>query len=359
MSSRILAAMAALTILAGCGKPSAPPEPAPLLNVVAPRTMHIDSPTLKAVKARGRLNCGVHQGLPGFAWPDNHGEIQGFDADFCRALAAAVLGDADAVHFIRLDTKSRFTALQAKQVDVLVRNTSWTFTRDAGLGLDFAGVNYYDGQGFLAPKSLNLQSAVELNGAKICVEAGTTTEQTLAEFFRSRGLKYQPVVLDTEEKARDAYQREACDAFSADVSALAAARSIFNNPQAHVILPDVISKEPLGPAVRQGDDAWADIVRWTLNALILAEELKITAKTVDAARKDGDAETRRLLGEDDYGAMLGLKADWAYQAISQVGNYGEIFERNLGPKSPLRLERGLNAQWNAEKPGLIYAPPMR
>jgi general L-amino acid transport system substrate-binding protein len=299
--------------------------------------------------------------LAGFAVRDVRGVWRGFDVDICRAVAAAVLGDADAVRYRAVSAQNRFAELQDGSVDILSRNTSWTLSRDAGLGLDFAGITYFDGQGFMAPRSLNLTSADELNGARICVQAGTATETNLADYFRARGLEFTPVVLDEEAEARAAYEAEACDVFTADVSALASARSLMSNPNAHVILPTVISKEPLGPVVRQDDPAWTDIVRWTVNALIIAEELGVNSTTAEASRETAsDPDTRRLLGVDgDLGAMLGLEADWAYEAITQVGAYNEIFRRNLGADSGLKLERGLNALWSAPDPGLIYAPPVR
>lgn len=317
------------------------------------------SPTLAAVKARGWLACGVHPGLPGFAFKDARGDWRGFDVDICRAVAAATLGDAEAVRFTPIGTQDRFTALLTGRIDILSRNTSWTFSRDAGMGIGFVSVTYYDGQGFLVPKTLNLTSADELNGARICVQAGTASEANVADHFRGRGLTYQPVVVKSEAEARNLYQSDGCDAFTADVSALASARSVMNNPNAHVILPDVISKEPLGPVVREDDPAWEDIVRWTVFALILAEEQGVTSKTAEEAAKTGSPAARRLLGQEGLGEMLGLKPDWAFQAISQVGSYGEMFERNVGSDSALKLERGLNAPWNAAKPGLLYAPPMR
>ena len=263
----------------------------------------------------------------------------GFDADICRAIAAAVLGDAEAVTFVPLNATARLQALQDKRVDVLSRNTSWTYSRDASLGLDFPAVTYFDGQGFMARRSLNLATADELNGARICVQAGTVSEQNVTEYFRERELRFTPVVVASEEEARIKYQDEACDAFTADVSALASARSILNNPGAHVILPTVISKEPLGPVVRQGDSTWADIVRWTVFALILAEEQGLKSDNVEELRETTTrSSTRRLLGkEGDFGPMLGLKTDWAYQVVRQVGAYDEVFDRNLGARSPLRL----------------------
>ncbi|WP_331932529.1 MULTISPECIES: amino acid ABC transporter substrate-binding protein [Phenylobacterium] len=319
------------------------------------------SPTLKAVRARGWVSCGVNAGLAGFAFPDDHGGWRGFDVDICRAVAAAALGDAKAVRFTPVSAEERFNLLRNGKVDVLARNTSWTMGRDAGEGVDFAAITYFDGQGFLAPKALALTSADELNGAKICVQQGTASEVNLADYFRARGLQYQPVLVKDEADARARYQNDGCDVFTADVSALASSRSVMNNPNAHVILPTIISKEPLGPVVRQDDPVWTDIVRWTVNSLILAEELGVTSKSApQLAETSTDPRIRRLLGKgEDFGGMLGLKPDFGYQAIVQVGAYGEIFERNVGAQSALKLERGHNAQWNAAQPGLIYAPPIR
>lgn len=366
---RRIAAAAILLALGACGDPgSAVDDPPPAVAPVdgAPDASLAESrratgDTVRAIKARGRVRCGVHQGLVGFAYTDNRGRWRGFDVDFCRATAAVVLGDPNKVQFVPLSSKERFAALQSGEVDVLWRNTSWTFSRDAANGLDFAGVNYFDGQGFMVRRTLNLSSATELNGARICVQTGSTTELNLADFFRTKGLRYDAVVVDTEDQARANYSREACDAFTADISALAAARTTMNNPGEHMILPEVISKEPLGPVVRQGDDQWADVVRWTLYALILAEELGVTSQNADDLRRTStNPEVRRLLGvEGGFGAMLGVSNDWAYRAITSVGNYGQIFERNIGQGSPLKLERGLNALWTARAPGLVYAPPMR
>jgi general L-amino acid transport system substrate-binding protein len=319
------------------------------------------SPTLAAVKRRGRLNCGVHEGLVGFAYTDNRGEWRGFDADFCRALAAAVLGDPNAVRFVPLTTSQRFEALRSGRIDVLWRATSWTLAREAQEGVRFAGVNYYDGQGFLVRRSLDLSSAAELNGARVCVQQASTSELNVADFFRARGIEYKPVIAANEEAARQAYAREDCDAFSADISALAAARTTLSNPEQHAILPDVISKEPLGPAVKRGDEAWTSIVRWTLNALILAEELGVSRDNADQLAEDSrNPQVRRLLGtEGEFGSMLGLRRDWARAAIKAQGNYGEIFASNIGPDSPLDLARGLNAQWSARPGGLIYGLPIR
>lgn len=333
------------------------PEP----EVSATEAPEFSSPTLQTIKRRGRLNCGVHEGLVGFAYTDNRGEWRGFDVDFCRALAAAVLGDAEAVRFVPLTSSQRFDALRGGRVDVLWRATSWTLSREATEGVRFAGVNYYDGQGFLVRRALDLASAAELNGARICVQRATTSELNVADFFRARGIEYQPVVAANEEAARNAYAREDCDAFSADISALAAARTLLPNPEQHAILPEVISKEPLGPAVKRGDEAWTSIVRWTLNALILAEELGVTAANAEQlAEESRNPQIRRLLGvEGDFGTPMGLSRDWARNAIEATGNYGEIFNRNIGPDSSLDLTRGLNAQWNARPGGLIYALPVR
>ncbi|WP_295184116.1 amino acid ABC transporter substrate-binding protein [uncultured Brevundimonas sp.] len=355
--------MAVVLMTTACGRKDASPapEPSPATPAQTSSTAVAKSPTLAAIKRRGRLNCGVHQGLVGFAYTDNRGQWRGFDVDFCRATAAAVLGDADAVRFVPLSASDRFTALNDGRIDVLWRNSSWTMSRDAGEGFVFAGINYYDGQGFLVRRSLNLNSATELTGARVCVQSGSTSQANAADYFRSRGIENRPVVFETEEAARDAYGREDCDAFSADISALAAARTVLTNPNEHVILSDVASKEPLGPVVKAGDERWASTVRWTLNALMLAEELGVTkANAEDQLKTTTDPRIRRLLGaEGEFGPMLGLSDDWAKDAIEAVGNYGEIFERNLGSQSALDLARGLNAQWNARPAGLIYGLPIR
>lgn len=319
------------------------------------------SATLKAVKARGKLRCGVSTGQIGFAFPDNRGRWTGFDVDFCRATAAAIFGDPDRVTYVPLASKDRITALKAGRVDVLWRNTSYSFSRDVADGVDFAGVNYYDGQGFLVRRTLNLTSATELGGARICMLTGSTSALNVQDFFAANALNYDAVPVQTEAQAREAYAAEKCDALTSDIAELAAVRSTLEGPQGHVILPDVIAKEPVGPVVRHGDPAWADLVRWTLNALILAEELNITRETLDdVARTSTSPEVRRLLGlEGQFGKSLGLSERWAYNAIKAGGNYGEIFERNLGSKSALNLDRGINALWLSPRPGLIYAPPFR
>jgi general L-amino acid transport system substrate-binding protein len=365
---RAAATLLALGLLLGAGgcdnggKSTSPPAPAGKAS--APVEAHYKatpSKVLIAVRKRGYVACGVNPGLPGFAYPDFRGAWRGFDVDICRAVAAAVLGDAGKVKFTAISSEDRFSALQKGEIDILSRNTSWSYSRDAGLGLDFAAVTYFDGQGFLAPKALGLTSAQELSGARICVQAGTVSQDNLADYFHARGLNYKPIVVASEAEGRRLYEGGACDVFTADVSALAGSRSVLNNPGAHVILPDVISKEPLGPVVRQNDPVWADIVRWTVYATILGEELGLTSKTVAQARETAsDPQTRRLLGvEGDYGAMLGLPRDWAFQVIRQVGAYHEIFQRDVGSGSALKLDRGLNALWSAPKPGLLYAPPLR
>ncbi len=316
--------------------------------------------TLEDVNERGALNCGVNTGLVGFAAPDANGSWQGFDVALCRAVAAAVLGDPEAVEFIPTTGKTRFTALASGEIDVLSRNTTWTFSRDNDLKFEFTGINYYDGQGFIVPKALGVTSAKELDGATICVQTGTTTELNLADFFRKNNIEYEPVPIETNAEALQQYNAGACDAYTTDASGLAASRATFENPTEHVILPEIISKEPLGPLVRHGDNEWGDIVRWTLNALIAAEEYGVTSANVqDMASSPTDSpEINRLLGtEGNLGEMIGLSNDWAVNAISAGGNYGEIFARNIGEDTPIGLARGLNAQWT--EGGLLYAPPFR
>jgi len=315
--------------------------------------------TLSAVKAKGFVECGVHTGLPGFSNPNDKGNWVGMDADVCRAIAAGIFGDAKKVKFRPLSAKERFTALQSGEVDVLSRNTTWTFVRDSALGLDFAGVTFYDGQGFIVRKNLRLKSARELNGASICVITGTTTELNLGDYFRANGMKYRPVVFGSADEAVAAYNAGRCDAFTTDRSGLAAERIKLTRPNDHMILPDIISKEPLGPLVRHGDNQWGDIVRWSLNALIIAEEKGVTSKNVDEMKaKSLDPQIKRLLGvEGDLGRKLELPNSWAYSIIKQVGNYGEIYNRNVGPDTPLKLERGFNQLWT--KGGILYAPPLR
>ncbi len=315
--------------------------------------------TLDDVKAAGTIKCGVSTGLAGFSNPDAAGKWEGFDVSVCRALAAAVLGDAEKVTYVPTTGKTRFTALASGEVDILARNTTWTFSRDTDLGFDFVGVNYYDGQGFMVPKSLGVSSAKELDGATVCIQTGTTTELNLADFFRANNMTYEPVPIETNAEAQQKYLANACDAYTTDASGLAATRATFETPADHIILPEIISKEPLGPVVRHGDNQWGDVAMWTLNALIAAEEYGVTKANVDDMKANSNnPEVRRLLGvEGDLGAMIGLDSEFAYRAIKSEGNYGEIFDAFLGPNTAIGLERGLNAQWT--QGGLLYAPPFR
>jgi general L-amino acid transport system substrate-binding protein len=316
--------------------------------------------TLDDVKARGSLKCGSNEGLAGFAAPDANGVWDGFDVSLCRAIAAAVLGDPQAVEFVPLTSQTRFTALAAGEVDVLVRNSTWTYSRDTDLKLDFVGVNYYDGQGFMVGKDLGVTSAKDLDGATVCIQTGTTTELNLADFFRVNNITYEPVPVATNAEGQQQYLAGACDVYTTDISGLAATRATFEAPGDHIILPEVVSKEPLGPVVRHGDSEWGDIVRWTLNAMIAAEEYGVTSANVAelAAAPTANPEINRLLGtEGELGAMMGLDNQWAVRIISSVGNYGEVFERNIGEATPVGLARGLNAQWT--EGGLLYAPPFR
>lgn len=314
--------------------------------------------TLAAVKERGFVQCGVNTGLPGFSNADDKGQWTGLDADLCRAIAAAVLGDAQKVQFTPLTAKERLTALQSGEIDVLSRNTTWTLTRDTSLGINFTGVTYYDGQGFMVAKSLGIKSAKELDGAAVCILAGTTTELNLADYFRTHQMEYQPVVFDTADQTARGFEAGRCDVLTSDQSQLYGLRLKLSQPDKAEILPEVISKEPLGPAVRQGDDDWFNVVRWTLFAMVNAEELGVTAANVDQMKASSNPEIRRLLGlEGIKGRGLGLNDDWAYQIIKQLGNYGEVFERTVGSGSPLGIPRGLNALWRDG--GLHYAPPIR
>ena len=315
--------------------------------------------TLEAVQKKGFVQCGVNTGLPGFSAPDAKGNWTGIDVDVCHAIAAALFGDAKKVKFTPLTAKERFTALQSGEVDVLSRNTTWTSNRDSAQGLMFAGVTYYDGQGFLVNKKLNVKSAKQLNGASVCVGAGTTTELNLADYFRANNMKYTPVVFEKSDETAAAYDSGRCDVLTSDQSQLYALRIKMKTPGQHVVLPEIISKEPLGPAVRQGDDEWFTIVKWSLFALVDAEDLGISSENVDSLKANSkNPEIRRFLGvEGDKGKDLKLSNDWAYHIVKQVGNYGEIFERNVGRQSPLKIERGLNALWNHG--GIQYAPPVR
>jgi general L-amino acid transport system substrate-binding protein len=316
-------------------------------------------PTLDAVKKRGHVECGVNTGLAGFGIADSQGKWTGLDVDFCRAIAAAVLGDATKVAFKPLNASQRFTALQSGEIDVLSRNTTWTLTRDASLGLEFAGVTYYDGQGFMVPKALNVKSAKQLSGAEICVQAGTTTELNLGDFIRANKLQAKVVVFESLDEFKTAFFNGRCQAATTDSSSLASIRAKDTpKPDDYVILPELISKEPLGPSVRRGDAEWFAIVKWVVYATINAEELGVTSQNVDEMKGSTNPNIRRLLGvSDQMGDKLGIGNDWAYKLIKQVGNYGEIFERNVGMKTPLKLERGLNALWTDG--GLMYGMPIR
>src|SRR5438874_10127146 len=313
--------------------------------------------TLKAVKERGSLICGVSQGLPGFSNPDDKGNWTGFDVDFCRAIAAAIFNDPSKVKFMPLSAKDRFEPLKSGEIDLLSRNTTWTLSRDASYG-NFIGVTYYDGQGFMVRKSLKVNSALELNGASVCTQTGTTTELNLADFFRANGMKYEVIAFGTADETIKAYEAGRCDAFTTDVSQLYAEKLKLANANDHVILPEIISKEPLSPLVRQGDDQWFDVVKWTHFAMLNAEELGVSSKNIDEAMKSNLPEIRRLVGiEGNFGEQLGLTKDWIVRIVKHVGNYGESFDRNMGPGSKLGISRGINRLWT--KGGIQYAPPIR
>lgn len=314
--------------------------------------------TVDDVKAKGFLQCGVSQGVPGFSNPDASDNWTGIDVDVCRAVAAAVLGDATKVKFSPLTAKERFTALQSGEIDVLSRNTTWTATRDTALGLNFAGINYYDGQGFMVRKSLGVKSAFELAGAAVCTNLGTTTELNVADFFRANNMDYKLVAFEKADEVVAAYDAGRCDVYTTDQSALAANRIKLASPDDHMVLPEVISKEPLGPVVRHGDDQWLDIVKWSLYAMLNGEELGITSANVDQMKTSDNPAIKRLLGtEGDVGKNLGLGNDWAANIIKQVGNYAESFNRNVGPDTPVQLQRGVNANW--KDGGLMYGMPAR
>jgi len=313
--------------------------------------------TLDQIKARGELKCGSNTGLAGFGLPDDQGVWKGLDVDECRAIAAAIFNDPGKVKFIPITAKDRPTVLASGEIDVLIRNTTWTLSRQSG-GMFFTGINFYDGQGFMVKKSLGVDSALKLDGASICVQQGTTTELNLADFFRTHHMKLEAVVFATDTEATKAYDSGRCDAYTTDESGLYAERLKMTNPDDNIVLPEIISKEPLGPSVRRDDVQWFQIVQWTHYALVTAEELGVTQANVDEMLKSPNPNIRRLLGvEGDYGQQMGLTNDWAYRIIKAVGNYGEIFERNVGMDSPIKIKRGLNALWN--KGGLQYAPPIR
>lgn len=340
MNGIVTAALAASVVLGGVGVAQA------------------QSTTLAQVKNRGQLNCGVSPGLAGFGVPDAQGNWTGLDVDLCRAIAAAIFDDPNKVKYVPLSSKDRFTALQSGEVDLLSRTSTWTMGRDTSLGLLFAGVNYYDGQAFMVHKKLGLESALKLGGASICTQQGTTTELNLADFFRINNLKYEVVAFNTGDETIKAYEAGRCDAFSDDSSALYAQRLKFQAPDEHVVLPEIISKEPLGPVVRNNDTQWFNLVKWSHFAMINAEELGVTKANVDEQLKSANPEIRRLLGtEGKFGEGVGLTPDWAYRIVKKVGNYGEAFERNVGSGSLLKIARGKNALWS--KGGLQYAPPVR
>jgi general L-amino acid transport system substrate-binding protein len=324
--------------------------------------------TLDTVKTKGFIQCGVSQGLIGFSNPDSSNNWTGLDVDFCKAVAAAVFGDATKVKYSPLSAKERFTALQSGEIDVLSRNSTWTMSRDTSMGMMFAGVTYYDGQGFLVPSKLGVKSAKDLNGASVCTQTGTTTELNLADFFKANKMEYKVVAFEKNEEVLKAYQEGRCDVFTTDQSGLYAERLKFTNPADHVVLPEIISKEPLGPVVRQGDEQWFNVVKWTYYALLTAEELGVSSANVDKMKASTNPEIQRLLSvkvknpdgtdaDNDFGKAMGLGPDWAYNAIKMVGNYSEIFERNVGLNTPLKIARGKNALW--KDGGLQYAPPIR
>ena len=315
--------------------------------------------TLDLVKERGKLMCGSNTGLAGFGAPNDAGVWEGIDVDVCRAVAAAVLGDASKVEYVPTTSKVRFTVLQSGEIDMLSRNTTWTLSRDVDLGLEFVGVNYYDGQGFMVKKELGVKSTTELDGATVCIQVGTTTELNLADYFKENGMSYEPVPTADNAESQQQYLAGACDTYTTDASALHGTRVNLETPDDHLVLPEIISKEPLGPLVRHGDDNWADIGRWVLNALVIAEEKGITKGNIDSWKDTKDAEIHRLLGtgDDDILAMVGLPKNAMYNAIKAGGNYGEIFENNLGATSGINIERGVNASWT--KGGILYSPPFR
>jgi len=321
-------------------------------------TVTAGAATLDTVKQRGALNCGANGQLPGFGLPDSQGNWTGLDVDFCRAIAAAIFNDATKVKFTALTATNRFVALQTGDVDVLARNTTWTLSRDTQFGLNATGINYYDGQGFIIRKTLKVNSALELNDAAICVQQGTTTELNLADYFRANRMRLKTVTFASLDEAVKAYETSRCDAFTTDASGLYSVRLKLAKADDHVVLPEIISKEPLGPFVRQGDVQWFDIVKWVHFAMLNAEELNVTKANVDEQLKSDNPEIKRLLGvENNFGEQLGLTKDWVHRIVKLVGNYGEVFERNVGQGSPLKIARGLNALWS--KGGVQYAPPIR
>ncbi|MGH1540762.1 MAG: amino acid ABC transporter substrate-binding protein [Arenicella sp.] len=314
--------------------------------------------TLEDVKKKGYVDCGVSTGLAGFSQKDEKGKWSGLDVDVCRGVAAAVLGDSEKVKYKPLTAKERFTALQSGEIDILSRNTTWTATRDTSLGLNFAGVVYYDGTGFMVKKSMGVKSALELDGAAVCIQAGTSTELAIADYFRDNNMTYKVVTFDTSDQTRSGFESGRCDILVSDQSQLYALRIGLKDPSGSIVLPEVISKEPLGPVVRQGDDPWFNVVRWVVNASIEGEFLGVNSGNVAEMKTSGNPAQKRLVGaESDLGEKLGLSGDWAANVIMQVGNYAESFKRNVGADSPLQISRGLNAQWN--KGGILYSQPLR
>ena len=329
-----------------------------LLFALALTGLPAGAQTLKAVKERGTLNCGVSQGLLGFSSMDDKNTWTGFDVDICRAVAAAIFGDPAKVTFVPLDASTRFVALQTNQVDVLSRNSTWTMSRESALGLMFTGISYYDGQGFLLRREAKIDTALELDGKTVCTQTGTTTQLNLTDYFRANAMALKVLAFATAEESRKAYDERKCDVLTSDVSQLYAERLKLSVPDSHIILPEVISKEPLGPVVRQGDDQWFILVKWTLYSLINAEELGVKSATIDDAMTSPNPNIKRLVGtEGEFGEQLGLANDWAARAVRAVGNYGEIYERNVGRQSRLSIPRGLNALWT--QGGIQYAPPVR
>ena len=350
---QVLLAASAIAVATGCSQQS---QESASAQEAAPKAA---TSALDTIKARGHVQCGINTGLPGFATANSDGSWSGIDVDYCKAIAAAVFGDASKVRYTQLTAKERFTALSSGEIDVLNRNTTWTMLRDTQLGITFpGGVNYYDGQGFLVKSSLGVTSVSQLNGATFCIQAGTTTELNLADYFRAKGMRFTAITYDTSQQTKDGFDQGRCNALTSDQSQLAALRTQLNNPNSAVVLPEVISKEPLGPVVRQGDEQWLKIVRWVHYALLNAEELGVTQANVQQMKSSENPSIRRLLGvEGDFGPKLGLSADWAASVVSSVGNYGEVFDRNVGSGSTLQLPRGINKLWT--EGGVQYAPPIR
>jgi general L-amino acid transport system substrate-binding protein len=360
MNYRILFASLLATALIGCGESQKPAPAKPEAKAGAPSKPEASAPpaglTLDAVRQKGFVQCGVNTGVAGFSAPDSKGVYTGIDVDLCRAVAAAVFGDSTKVRYTPLTAQQRFTALQSGEVDLLARNTTWTITRDTSLGLNFVGVNYYDGQGFMVHRKLNVKSAKQLNGATVCVQPGTTTELNLADYFRANKMTFKPVVIEKLDEVVNAYFAGRCDVYTTDHSGLISTRaSRAPKPEEHIILPEIISKEPLGPAVRHGDDRWFDVVKWAMFAMLEAEEMGLSSKNIDQQSESQNPTVQRFVGATgEIGKMLSLDNKWAYNIVKQVGNYGESFDANL---KPLGFERGLNRLWN--QGGLMYAPPIR